>query len=111
MPSSFLMIRRPRISPLFPYTTLFRSIQSYSARDRNSGVLTVFDTEPASTVFVDRSEEHTSELQPHRYISHAVFFFNDTATTYISTLSLHDALPIYSILQRARPQLRSLDGF
>src|SRR3712207_9267711 len=27
---------------------------------------------------------------------HAGFFFNDTATTEIYTLSLHDALPIYS---------------
>src|SRR5258708_39221234 len=26
-----------------------------------------------------------------------VFFFNDTATTEIYTLSLHDALPIYSL--------------
>src|SRR6266404_9838215 len=28
------------------------------------------------------------------------FFFNDTATTEIYTLSLHDALPIYSWLER-----------
>src|SRR2546426_7035650 len=28
-------------------------------------------------------------------ISFACFFFNDTATTEISTLSLHDALPIF----------------
>ena len=28
-----------------------------------------------------------------------VFFFNDTATTEIYTLSLHDALPIYMPLQ------------
>src|SRR5207253_3922129 len=28
--------------------------------------------------------------------SHFFFFFNDTATTEIYTLSLHDALPIYS---------------
>src|SRR3712207_6907284 len=28
------------------------------------------------------------------------FFFNDTATTEIYTLSLHDALPIFPILQR-----------
>src|SRR5256885_15450187 len=28
------------------------------------------------------------------------FFFNDTATTEIYTLSLHDALPIYAISQR-----------
>ena len=29
------------------------------------------------------------------YINVCVFFFNDTATTEIYTLSLHDALPIY----------------
>src|SRR2546423_10093025 len=35
------------------------------------------------------------------------FFFNDTATTEIYTLSLHDALPIYSVGECAhRPQLR-----
>src|ERR1035441_8923419 len=27
--------------------------------------------------------------------AHSIFFFNDTATTEIYTLSLHDALPIY----------------
>src|ERR1039457_2834665 len=32
-----------------------------------------------------------------------LFFFNDTATTEIYTLSLHDALPIY-------PALRAVDG-
>src|SRR5438477_9751575 len=30
-----------------------------------------------------------------RFISFFFFFFNDTATTEIYTLSLHDALPIY----------------
>src|SRR5258708_18316819 len=29
-----------------------------------------------------------------------IFFFNDTATTEIYTLSLHDALPIYPLLRR-----------
>src|SRR2546429_6174774 len=33
------------------------------------------------------------------------FFFNDTATTEISTLSLHDALPIYAIDPRKRTTL------
>src|SRR3712207_4897765 len=56
----------------------------------------------------DRSEEHTSELQSRQYLvcrlllekkkeihtSLFFFFFNDTATTEIYTLSLHDALPI-----------------
>src|SRR2546430_11958930 len=33
-----------------------------------------------------------------------VFFFNDTATTEIYTLSLHDALPISRPAARARPR-------
>src|SRR2546426_7822063 len=33
------------------------------------------------------------------------FFFNDTATTEIYTLSLHDALPISSELRRPEPPL------
>src|SRR5260221_7617879 len=32
---------------------------------------------------------------PGSLLLHAIFFFNDTATTEIYTLSLHDALPIY----------------
>src|SRR3989338_6699327 len=40
-----------------------------------------------------RSEEHTSELQSHFHLSYPLFF-NDTATTEIYSLSLHDALPI-----------------
>src|ERR1039458_10127833 len=40
------------------------------------------------------------------------FFFNDTATTEIYTLSLHDALPISIIVRRARAgeALKTLDG-
>src|SRR5258708_7846776 len=34
----FLMIRRPPRSTLFPYTTLFRSIASYSGDSNNNGV-------------------------------------------------------------------------
>src|SRR3990172_8432526 len=33
----------------------------------------------------------------HGYISSTLFFFNDTATTEIYPLSLHDALPIFLI--------------
>ena len=32
-------------------------------------------------------------------MSNSAFFFNDTATTEIYTLSLHDALPIYEVTQ------------
>src|SRR5256885_14638951 len=31
----------------------------------------------------------------HTFLRHFFFFFNDTATTEIYTLSLHDALPIW----------------
>ena len=34
-------------------------------------------------------------VKKKRRIAFSVFFFNDTATTEIYTLSLHDALPIY----------------
>src|ERR1017187_9850233 len=42
-----------------------------------------------------RSEEDTSELQSPMSLVCRLFFFNDTATTEIYTLSLHDALPIW----------------
>src|SRR5258708_16170930 len=53
------MIRRPPRSTLFPYTTLFRSGRAGAgciapARSRH---------EAAGPTRVDRSEEHTSELQ------------------------------------------------
>src|SRR2546430_12187227 len=38
------------------------------------------------------------------------FFFNDTATTEIYTLSLHDALPIYSGIVRRRPKIQDFRG-
>src|SRR2546428_13638082 len=44
----------------------------------------------------------------HTHTCHLFFFFNDTATTEIYTLSLHDALPICLYLVRARR--RSLWG-
>src|SRR5260221_8107429 len=81
------MIRRPPRSTLFPYTTLFRS---QLARIRNSGAVVVVDLNgtrisrvpapgqaefPVSAVRaeqrdpgpieINRSEEHTSELQSH----------------------------------------------
>src|SRR5947209_20623858 len=36
------------------------------------------------------------------------FFFNDTATTEIYTLSLHDALPIFQHYTPRRPQMNKL---
>src|SRR3989338_6672493 len=91
----FLMIRRPPRSTLFPYTTLFRSAQDFSA------ISIVIFSDDFNDNVIDpikwtRSEEHTSELQSHFHLLFPLFFFNDTATTEIYTLSLHDALPICS---------------
>src|ERR1041385_9349695 len=55
----FLMIRRPPRSTLFPYTTLFRSLNpffGYKEEERN--ILNPFM----------RSEEHTSELQSRLHL-------------------------------------------
>src|SRR5437667_1860836 len=60
MPFFFLMIRRPPRSTLFPYTTLFRSL--------DHGVLIAEGTPrdiQANPAVIERSEEHTSELQSH----------------------------------------------
>src|ERR1051326_7811122 len=97
------MIRRPPRSTLFPYTTLFRSIDvvaligamsvvdepedapelpSEAATSNGKrpvkrtakprAVKPAPDPEQESAV-TTRSEEHTSELQSHSFISYAVF--------------------------------------
>ena len=38
-------------------------------------------------------------LTLRNYLTSTNFFFNETATTEIYTLSLHDALPIYNLYQ------------
>src|SRR5207248_11191641 len=70
----FLMLRRPPRSTLFPYTTLFRSVEVRWVTDLNAFASSLLaggvdlSTGPSlaieQTLFVrDRSEEHTSELQ------------------------------------------------
>src|SRR5438094_6073718 len=59
------MIRRPPRSTLFPYTTLFRSVDGQVLLDAQIGVealLLLHDAE-ARLDRCMRSEEHTSELQ------------------------------------------------
>src|SRR5213079_3605771 len=68
----FLLIRRPprptQQPTLFPYTTLFRSART----DADSPLhRMLYVDEPQ--LGVDRSEEHTSELQSPVVISYAVF--------------------------------------
>src|SRR3712207_7178712 len=83
------MIRRPPRSTLFPYTTLFRSLQPLAREINFSETVYVYPSGPDAhaririftpsaempfaghpvlgTAFV-RSEEHTSELQSRQYL-------------------------------------------
>src|SRR3989338_7092058 len=90
------MTRRPPRSTLFPYTTLFRSPASISANPSSIFCFTYSSCMMSSQDACSRSEEHTSELQSQFHLA-CRLFFNDTATTEIYTLSLHDALPISSL--------------
>src|SRR3712207_8094030 len=72
------MIRRPPRSTLFPYTTLFRSCGGLPGRcAAKEPVMKRFEVgarvvEPTyglgSVIAVERSEEHTSELQSRQYL-------------------------------------------
>src|SRR5258707_11471612 len=64
------MIRRPPRSTLFPYTTLFRSVESV-----RTSVMRISSRRGTIVFFlclgvglVARSEEHTSELQSRQYL-------------------------------------------
>src|SRR3546814_11424541 len=85
----FLMLRRPprstRTDTLFPYTTLFRSIESFCGGGASSSRLLrrLMTLAPCCRLCRNslrierqigtRSEEHTSELQSLMRISYAVF--------------------------------------
>src|SRR2546429_9480911 len=70
----FLMIRRPPRSTLFPYTTLFRSAAFHvlllrrRARALADGAEHRRRPGAARAADVDRSEEHTSELQSRLHL-------------------------------------------
>src|SRR6266571_1807456 len=118
------MIRRPPRSTLFPYTTLFRSQDRWAragaAARRHWLILAILRSEEHTSElqshvnlvcrlllekkkhrqFSDWLQRIVALGKQRRYFrlrsrcSKPYFFFNDTATTEIYTLSLHDALPI-----------------
>src|SRR5256885_6718012 len=59
----FLMIRRPPRSTLFPYTTLFRSLEPAAIAVASMRSLLSMDFAAVLPGVHVRSEEHTSELQ------------------------------------------------
>src|SRR5687767_15497383 len=81
---SFFVIRRPPRSTLFPYTTLFRSLDAQRRHDRRDRALARGAREHVARrhreallhppprrrreASVPRSEEHTSELQSLAYL-------------------------------------------
>src|ERR1044072_6688526 len=89
------MIRPPPRSTLFPYTTLFRSGRRNDATSMPALLSRLRDGSPyGGETKEDRKStrlksSHTDITRKSR------FFFNDTATTEIYPLSLHDALPIW----------------
>src|SRR5258708_11623199 len=81
----FLMIRRPPRSTLFPYTTLFRSVQLRSPFDRVAwnlreailpaelGRTDVVFTPLANVLHATRDRKSTRLNSSHQIISYAVF--------------------------------------
>src|SRR3546814_10377037 len=123
------MIRRPprstRIDTLFPYTTLFRSVDGevdliqHDDRAEGLGDLAKFDDAHSIRILfsVARSEEHTSELQSLMRISYAVFCFKKKITdstliyrfnlfsTTLVHLHSHITIPFYSTTLLTNPSL------
>src|SRR5258705_10318370 len=67
----FLMIRRPPRSTLFPYTTLFRSASRTTRRASSTRISrrSARSWRLTTSLFpLERSEEHTSELQSLRHL-------------------------------------------
>src|SRR2546430_4572744 len=98
------MIRRPPRSTLFPYTTLFRSVDSCpncaaAARARSS----LDWVESLSATGDIRSEEHTSELQSQSNLVCRLLLEKKKQTqshrTAYFTLS-HHSLPVQRIVRR-----------
>src|SRR3546814_10792221 len=86
------MIRRPprstRTDTLFPYTTLFRSVQKPSpmrsqraAVNQLIGLIQLAEPSVENMPTSARSEEHTSELQSLMRSSYAVFCLKKKTTT------------------------------
>src|SRR5258705_7214410 len=62
------MIRRPPRSTLFPYTTLFRSVDRVRDLEKRLGELIYVEDKADVPLYNKRSEEHTSELQSLRHL-------------------------------------------
>src|SRR3712207_8762107 len=96
------MIRRPPRSTLFPYTTLFRSLDGFAvcralrdrdvwtpvimltARDAVADRVNGLDCGADDYLIKPRSEEHTSELQSRQYLVCRLLLEKKTITYFLS---------------------------
>src|SRR3712207_8786459 len=101
----FLMIRRPPRSTLFPYTTLFRSRIAICSSSRTGEDCVAARRSdrgaPASgaggeMAMVQRSEEHTSELQSRQYLG-CRLVLEKTTLLYSVACLYSAAVSIYAI--------------
>src|SRR5260370_17052258 len=97
------MIRRPPRSTLFPYTTLFRSVETTSGRwpcsvsHFASLPVVVVLPEPCRPASSHRSEEHTSELQSHlNLVCRLLLEKKNTTNIALSPLSSTDTMTSHS---------------
>src|SRR2546428_12759083 len=90
------MIRRPPRSTLFPYTTLFRSNYNVSKTDNtlSVGAKDAAVSATHKTKIYGEANPALDATLSGTVLGDALIFFNDTAATEISALSLHPALPI-----------------
>src|ERR1043165_9956556 len=98
------MIRRPPRSTLFPYTTLF-PISRSSSRACNRPLATC--NPPSAPLLPRRARDRKSTRLNSSHVALSRMpssVFNDTATTEIYTLSLHDALPDLKKLEQGLQQ-------
>src|SRR2546430_8323412 len=84
------MIRRPPRSTLFPYTTLFRSRLPRGAAERRDLPGRVSRADP----HLDRSEEHTSELQSQSNLVCRLLLEKKRCSDTVLGLPTTEALPI-----------------
>src|SRR5438552_5314817 len=71
-------MRRPPIPPLFPYTTLFRSKTLLAKAIAGEANVPFFSISGSDFVEMNRSEEHTSELQSPDHLVCRLLLEKDT---------------------------------
>src|SRR3712207_2128132 len=84
----------PAASAAYTYSSTWNVVRTATCGGAGSARVRRGASRPALPGIRESDRESTPLNSRHPNNSDAVFFFNDTATTEISTLSLHAALPI-----------------